>query len=121
MDKLKEQAKDDPTAWRDYRSPKNRTYWWNEAKNSSGGCRLGRCQLEQAPGVPPENCSPCPLGPAVWVLPPPEAVLDPYNNSLVMPLHEWVEHPIAEELLHNGATLQVGSRVLEGFCALCTR
>ncbi|KAI7840366.1 hypothetical protein COHA_005910 [Chlorella ohadii] len=78
MDRLKEAAKDDPTAWRDYRSPKNRTYWWNEAKNSS-----------------------------VWVLPPPEAVLDPYNNSLVMPLHEWVEHPIAEELMHNGATLQV--------------
>ncbi len=43
----------------------------------------------------------------MWVLPPPEAVLDPYNNSLVMPLHEWVEHPIAEELMHNGATLQV--------------
>lgn len=44
----------------------------------------------------------------MWVLPPPEPVLDPYNNSLVMPLHEWIEHPIAEELLHNGATLQVG-------------
>lgn len=47
---------------------------------------------------------------AVWVLPPPEPVLDPYNNSLVMPLHEWVEHPIAEELLHNGATLQARGR-----------
>ena len=36
MDALKEATRDDPTAWRDYRSPKNRTYWWNEAKNSSG-------------------------------------------------------------------------------------
>lgn len=36
MDALKEASRDDPTAWRDYRSPKNRTYWWNEAKNSSG-------------------------------------------------------------------------------------
>lgn len=45
--------------------------------------------------------------PTVWVLPSPEAVLDPYNNSLAMPLHEFVEHPIAEELLHNGGTLQV--------------
>lgn len=43
----------------------------------------------------------------VWTLPDPEPVLNPYNNSLVMPLHEFVEHPIAEELLHNGAALQV--------------
>jgi hypothetical protein len=85
MDALKEGAKEDPTAWRDYRSPKNRTYWWNEAKNSS-----------------------------VWVLPPPDPVLDPYNNSLVMPLHEWVEHPIAEELMHNGGTLQVRVTVAAG-------
>jgi hypothetical protein len=41
------------------------------------------------------------------VLPDARPVLDPYNNSLVMPLAEFVEHPIAAELLHNGATLQV--------------
>ncbi|GFH33118.1 uncharacterized protein HaLaN_32440, partial [Haematococcus lacustris] len=26
--------------------------------------------------------------------------LDPYNNPLVMPLHEFIRHPIAKELLH---------------------
>ncbi|KAL2651624.1 hypothetical protein R1flu_019752 [Riccia fluitans] len=28
-------------------------------------------------------------------------------DSLVMPLHEFIHHPIAHELVHNGATLQV--------------
>ncbi|KAG2489337.1 hypothetical protein HYH03_012167 [Edaphochlamys debaryana] len=34
-------------------------------------------------------------------------LLDPYNNELVMSLKEFAEHPIATELLHNGATFQV--------------
>ncbi|DBB06421.1 TPA: hypothetical protein ACH3X1_011981 [Trebouxia sp. C0004] len=33
--------------------------------------------------------------------------LDPYQNSLVMPLAEFIEHPLAHELVHNGQTLQV--------------
>ncbi|KAL6765032.1 hypothetical protein V8C86DRAFT_1223852 [Haematococcus lacustris] len=33
--------------------------------------------------------------------------LDPYNNPLVMPLHEFIRHPIAKELLHNGQMMQV--------------
>ena len=33
--------------------------------------------------------------------------LDAYNNSLVMPLHEFIEHPVVHELLHNGGTMQV--------------
>ncbi|KAA6422197.1 MAG: tyrosine sulfotransferase-like [Trebouxia sp. A1-2] len=33
--------------------------------------------------------------------------LDPYQNSLVMPLAEFIEHPLAHELIHNGQTLQV--------------
>lgn len=33
--------------------------------------------------------------------------MDPYNNPLVMPLEEFVEHPIAQELLHDGQTFQV--------------
>ncbi|KAL4858064.1 Protein-tyrosine sulfotransferase [Chlorella vulgaris] len=78
MEKLRLGAIRDPTAWRNYTSPKNRTYYWNEAKNSS-----------------------------VWTLPEADPVLNPYNNSLVMPLHEFIEHPIAAELLHNGGTLQV--------------
>ena len=52
MDRLKEAAKDDPTAWRDYRSPKNRTYWWNEAKNSSGGKGAGWAGLGSVQGEP---------------------------------------------------------------------
>lgn len=55
----------------------------------------------------------------MWVLPSPEPVLDPYNNPLVMPLAEWIEHPIAHELMHNAVTLQVrcwpgGARGLRG-------
>ncbi len=33
--------------------------------------------------------------------------LDPYNNPLIMPLAEFVDAPLVEELLHNGAALQV--------------
>lgn len=35
------------------------------------------------------------------------ATLEPYSNPLVMPLAEWIEHPIARELVHEGATLQL--------------
>lgn len=69
MDQLKEQAKDDPTAWRDYRSPKNRTYWWNEAKNSSGGCRREWVQHGGSPlSASRQSCAwpapPCSVGAA---------------------------------------------------------
>lgn len=37
--------------------------------------------------------------------------LDPYNNSLVMPLADFIEHPLAHDLLHNGAAHQVGCHV----------
>ncbi len=33
--------------------------------------------------------------------------LDAYNNSLVMPLHEFIEHPVVHDLLHNGGAMQV--------------
>lgn len=46
---MKEAARDDPRAWRDYKSPDNQTYWWNEARNESGaprGCCLSlSCRL----------------------------------------------------------------------------
>ena len=32
---------------------------------------------------------------------------DPYDNSLYMPLAQFVEEPMVQELLHNGASLQV--------------
>ncbi|KAL6204846.1 hypothetical protein ACLB2K_022113 [Fragaria x ananassa] len=33
---------------------------------------------------------------------------DPYNmEEVVMPLHEYINHPIAQDIVHNGATLQV--------------
>jgi hypothetical protein len=33
--------------------------------------------------------------------------LDPYNNDHVMSLKEFVGHPLAQELLHNGQLFQV--------------
>ena len=56
----------------------NRWYYYNKVKNES-----------------------------LWELPDPEPVLDPYNNSLVMPLEEWVDTPIAQELAHEGSSLQL--------------
>lgn len=47
----------------------------------------------------------CAVDPAV-------SPLDPYQNSLVMPLAEFIEHPLAHELIHNGQTLQVVSQHL---------
>lgn len=33
---------------------------------------------------------------------------DPYNmEEIVMPLHEYINNPIAQDIIHNGATLQV--------------
>lgn len=43
MAALKEAAKGDPGAWHDYKSPDQRTYWWNEERNSSGGWVLELC------------------------------------------------------------------------------
>lgn len=34
-------------------------------------------------------------------------LLDPYNNSLILPLHEWIESPLVHKLVHNGQTMQV--------------
>lgn len=33
--------------------------------------------------------------------------LDPYNNKFVISLADFIEHPLAHELVHNGQTLQV--------------
>ena len=35
------------------------------------------------------------------------SALDPYNNNRIMPLADFIEHPLAHELVHNGQTLQV--------------
>ena len=43
----------------------------------------------------------------VWNLPDPNEVLDPYDNELTMSLREWIETPEAEDLVHNGHTLQL--------------
>jgi hypothetical protein len=34
---------------------------------------------------------------------------DPYNHSLYMPLQQFVEEPLVQELLHDGAALQVNA------------
>ena len=33
--------------------------------------------------------------------------VDPYNNKFVISLTDFIEHPLAYELVHNGQTLQV--------------
>lgn len=38
-----------------------------------------------------------------------EVDLDPYDNNRVMPLAEFLEHPLVHELVHNGAAYQVHS------------
>lgn len=42
-----------------------------------------------------------------WEMPPPKPALNAYDNELTMPLHEWIETPEVEELVHNGHTLQI--------------
>eukprot|EP00198_Chlamydomonas_reinhardtii_P000192 XP_001689527.1 predicted protein [Chlamydomonas reinhardtii] len=41
-------------------------------------------------------------------------LLDPYDNELVMSLREFAQHPIATELLHNGAAFQASARRVLG-------
>ena len=41
---------------------------------------------------------------------------DPYNNSLFMPLRQFIEEPIVKDLLHNGAALQVSGGVTPNIC-----
>lgn len=50
-----------------------------------------------------------------WVLPEEERgkvlpPLNPYDNELVMPLAEFVRHPIAAELLHDNEAMQARAR-----------
>ena len=40
---------------------------------------------------------------------------DSYDNSLFMPLRQFIEEPIVKDLLHNGAALQVSHSVLPNF------
>jgi hypothetical protein len=34
--------------------------------------------------------------------------VDPYDHPAYMSLREFIAHPVAQELLHNGEALQVG-------------
>ena len=51
---------------------------------------------------------------------PPEVLhLSPYEKGhVIMTLHDFINHPAAMELLHNGATFQVPSCVY-GLCLVC--
>lgn len=42
-----------------------------------------------------------------WEIPQPDVTLNAYDNELTMPLREWIETPVVEELIHNGHTLQI--------------
>ena len=54
--------------------------------------------------------------------------LDPYDNPLIMPLQDFVAHPTVQDLLGDGAAMQVLSAALpgglggegeRGVCAMC--
>lgn len=37
-----------------------------------------------------------------------EEISSPYDmQNMAMPLHEYINHPIAHDIIHNGATFQV--------------
>ncbi|KAL4541193.1 hypothetical protein Ndes2526B_g05736 [Nannochloris sp. 'desiccata'] len=57
---------------------RNRTYYWNKELNQS-----------------------------VWKLPPASKMVHPYSNVLVTPLFDWIETKEAQDLIHEGATLQI--------------
>jgi len=44
-----------------------------------------------------------------WAKPYPQNLkgFNPYNNSFWMPLHEYVEHPVVQELVHNNQVMQI--------------
>lgn len=44
---------------------------------------------------------------SVWEIPTSNTTLDPYDNDLVMPLREWIEHPTAQEFIHDASALQL--------------
>lgn len=44
--------------------------------------------------------------------------LDPYNNQFFISLADFVEHPLARELVHNGQTLQVSCWTEPGSLAI---
>ncbi|KAI8474343.1 MAG: hypothetical protein J3K34DRAFT_138880 [Monoraphidium minutum] len=69
--------------WVEYRTVEGRPYYYNKALNVSKW-EIDEAQQQRLVGQ-----------------------LDPYNNDLVMPLAEFVAHPIAAELLHNGGAYQV--------------
>ncbi|KAL0026487.1 hypothetical protein WJX77_002347 [Trebouxia sp. C0004] len=60
-----------------------------------------------SPGSIEEGWRHTPLRSSSCAVDPAASPLDPYQNSLVMPLAEFIEHPLAHELVHNGQTLQV--------------
>jgi len=68
-----------PRVWTEHFDKRhNRTYYWSKQLNES-----------------------------VWNLPPANATLHPYSNGLVTPLADWIETEEAQDLIHEGATLQI--------------
>ncbi len=80
--KLNVQAKEKrapPREWTEhFDNKRNRTYYHNKKLNKS-----------------------------VWKLPAANMTLHPYSNTLVMPLADWIETDVAQDLVHEGATLQI--------------
>eukprot|EP00879_Flechtneria_rotunda_P003584 GHRR01003819.1.p1 GENE.GHRR01003819.1~~GHRR01003819.1.p1 ORF type:complete len:560 (+),score=179.50 GHRR01003819.1:87-1766(+) len=72
-----------PGVWSEQRTDDGKVYYWNKLQNSSKWTLSDEEQQYLVPN------------------------LDPYNNRLFMPLQDFIKHPIATEVLHNGELLQV--------------
>ncbi|KIY96433.1 hypothetical protein MNEG_11528 [Monoraphidium neglectum] len=83
LDVLSSRPRDPAGHWVEYSTKEGRPYYYNKMRNVS---RWELTEAEKPRLLPP---------------------LNPYDNDLVMPLAEFVHHPIAKELLHNGEAFQV--------------
>eukprot|EP00775_Hariotina_reticulata_P011842 gene11842-11986_t len=72
-----------PGVWSEQRSDEGKIYYWNKYLNTSKWTLTDEERQRLVPN------------------------LDPYNNQLFMPLADFIQQPIARELLHNGETFQV--------------
>jgi len=82
-EKIKAQPLDPQGYWVEYTSKDDLPYFYNKVLN------ISKWELDEADK---ERL----LGP-----------VDPYNHPAYMPLSEFIQHPIADELLNNGELLQV--------------
>lgn len=82
--------------WSEQRADDGKVYYWNKYQNMSKWTLTDEEKQHLVPN------------------------LDAYDNRLFMPLKDFMKHPIATELLHNGELMQV-RHAHEGSSGLCCR